>query len=87
MTLIQNSRIRFKGANFTSTASYCEQSIFRKIASHGRCGNLTKSDRSVLTKLLNLWFYHRGRSGYIEPSHARIERDLGLSERSVRRAF
>lgn len=87
MSIIQNRARSFKREEFTSTASYVEQSAYRKIAKLGRGGGFTKSERSVLIKCVNLWFCHRGKTGYIEPSHDKLERSLGLSERTVRRAI
>jgi len=76
-----------KFLDFKSTASYAEQSSFRKIARLGRGADLTKADRTVLVKMVNLWFYHRGRSGYVEPGHVKLEKQTGLSERAVRKAI
>lgn len=87
MRIIPSKSFSFKKQDFKSTAGYSEQAIYRKVAALGKGGDLSRSDRSVLMKMVNLWFYHRGRIGYVEPSHAKIEKECGLSERAVRRAF
>lgn len=73
--------------NYRKTTAFTVHAAWRQIASYGKDEYLSWADRSVLKRLVNLWLYHMGRDGYIEPDHKRLERSVGLSERAVRKAI
>lgn len=73
--------------NFRKTTAFSVHGAWRHIAAYGKDEYLSWADRSVLKRLVNLWLYHMGRDGYIEPDHKRLERSVGLSERAVRKAI
>jgi len=82
MLYIPKCRISFKP--FAKSASCVEQTIFRRIAMHA--GDFTKSQRSVLVKMTNLWLRHRG-GGWFAPTNEALRKALGLSLRSVQAAM
>ena len=73
--------------NYRKTTAFTVHAAWRQIAAYGKDEYLSWADRSVLKRLVNLWLYHMGRDGYIEPDHKRLERSVGLSERAVRKAI
>ncbi|WP_397586787.1 hypothetical protein [Sphingobium fuliginis] len=72
---------------FMDSAAFAEQTIYRRIAKHGSAIKLTDSQRAVLIKFVNLWFYHRGKSGAIEYSQDDFNASLDLSDRAIRGAI
>lgn len=73
--------------SYRKTTAFTVHAAWRHIAAYGKDEYLSWADRSVLKRIVNLWLYHMGRDGHIEPDHKRLERSVGLSERAVRKAI
>jgi len=68
---------------FEETLAYAEQRIHRRIAKYGRAAPITKAEREVLVKLVNLQLHHRGKSGFFERTVPALAKSVDRTERTV----
>lgn len=72
--------------DYRETTQHATHQAWRTIARHGKGEYLSWADRCVLVCLVNKWLYAAGRTGFIEPDHVALQKELNLSDSSITRA-
>lgn len=76
-----------KTFDFKKSKSHAEKRTYLNVARYGQGEKLTKTQRTVLVKFVNLWCYHRGRSGFITQAIDIIAGKLGYASDTVKKAI
>ncbi len=81
----QLRKIRTK-PDFRKTTAHAEKRIYINAARYGSGERLTKTQRNVLVKFVNLWIYHRGKSGFITKALDQVADALGHTVDTIKKA-